>query len=194
MNIVFIYGLVDPRTNGVRYIGYTPDIEKRYKDHLLQCKHEKTYKANWIRSLLKLDLKPEMIILQEVPESEREIAERAWIRYGWEETWRLTNTTEGGGGTLGYKHTEETRNRMSNSLKGRIVSDETRKRLSESHKGHIHSEETRKKMSESLKGKPISEETLKKIGKSHKGQKRSEDACRKMSDAAKERHRKKNEK
>ena len=36
----------------------------------------------------------------------------------------------------GRHHTEETKQRISNSLRGRIVSEETRKRLSEALKGH----------------------------------------------------------
>ena len=55
---------------------------------------------------------------------------------------------------------EETRNKMSESHKGRTPwnkcttpSRETRNKMSESHKGMCHSEETRKKMSESRKGK-----------------------------------------
>lgn len=61
----------------------------------------------------------------------------------------------------GKTHSDETRKKMSDSLKGRIpsrkgavLSEETRIKLSDSLKGHTVSEDTRKKMSDAHKGKP----------------------------------------
>jgi len=51
-------------------------------------------------------------------------------------------------------HTEESKKKISGSLKGKIVSDETRKKMSDFQKGKTISEETREKMSESRKGIP----------------------------------------
>ena len=72
---------------------------------------------------------------------------------------------------------EETRKKISESMKGKTLSEETRKKMSEAHKGEnnhmygkTHSLETRKKMSEAKKGKTRSEETRKKISKSMKAQ------------------------
>ena len=45
-------------------------------------------------------------------------------------------------------HSEETKRKMSESLKGRRCSEETRRKLSESGKRRRHSEETKRKMSE----------------------------------------------
>jgi len=157
MTTVFIYGLIDPRTNEIRYIGYTPDPNKRLKGHLYNCRWEKTHKANWIKSLLKLGLKPEMIILQEVPESEWQIAEQAWIRFGWEEGWRLTNGTMGGDGILGHIFSEESLQKMSDAKKGNKSragmsnSDEHKRKIGEAHKGKVVSEETRRKISEACR-------------------------------------------
>ena len=77
---------------------------------------------------------------------------------------------------------EETRNKISESMKGnnnplygKHRSEETRKKISESMKGSHHSEETRKKLSESRKGKtPFknhhhSEEAKKKLSEARKG-------------------------
>ena len=49
---------------------------------------------------------------------------------------------------------EESKKKLSESLKGRVISTETRKRISESLKGRVISTETRKRMSESAKGGP----------------------------------------
>lgn len=60
--------------------------------------------------------------------------------------------------SIGRHHSEETRRKMSESHKGKILSEETKRKLSEAnkgntyHKGKKHSEETRIKISEANKG------------------------------------------
>ena len=49
-----------------------------------------------------------------------------------------------GGNSVG-KHSDETRNKMSEANKGKHHSDETKKKMSEANKGKHHSDETRKK-------------------------------------------------
>lgn len=66
-------------------------------------------------------------------------------------------------------HSEETKNKMSESQKGKRLSEETKKKLSEVNKGKKPSEETRKKLSEAGKCKIISEKTKKKMSESKKG-------------------------
>jgi hypothetical protein len=62
-------------------------------------------------------------------------------------------------GSIGYKHSKETKKKMSESgkgrpsvMKGKTLSYEVRKKMSESSKGKIFSEEHRKKLSISHKG------------------------------------------
>ena len=73
----------------------------------------------------------------------------------------LRNLTNGGEGSSGYKHTEESLLKISNINKGRKINEETRKRMSIAQKGRTFSDESRKRMSESSKGKRHSEETKK---------------------------------
>jgi hypothetical protein len=61
--------------------------------------------------------------------------------------------------SLGYKHTEEAKRKISESQKGRVswnkgkkFSKEYRQKLSDSHKGKKHTEEWKKNMSERMKG------------------------------------------
>lgn len=49
----------------------------------------------------------------------------------------------------GFKHSEETKQKISQANKGHIVSDETRKKMSEAGKGRTVSEETKQKLRES---------------------------------------------
>jgi len=92
------------------------------------------------------------------------------------------NLTEGGDGLIPC---EETRKKLSESLKGKTLSEEARKKISESLKGKPKSEEHKKKLSESIKGKTLSEEVRKKISESLKGKQFSEETRRKLSDANK---------
>jgi len=85
------------------------------------------------------------------------------------------------GSTLGLKHSEETRKKISETLKGKHPSEESRQKMrhpkSEETRRKIslnngmYSEEARKKVSEALKGKHPSEEARRKMSEAHKGEK-----------------------
>ena len=70
----------------------------------------------------------------------------------------------------GNNHSEETRRKMSESLKGRTLSEEHRQKLSEANKGKHQSEESRRKMSESHKGKHLTAETRQKLSEALSGE------------------------
>ena len=95
----------------------------------------------------------------------------------------------------GLKHSEESKRKISESLKGRDRSEEHRHNLSKALTGKKASEDTRRKISNSKKilysipennpmyGKHHSEATRKKISESHKGMKHSEESKRKISES-----------
>ena len=92
------------------------------------------------------------------------------------------NLKEGGGGTMGYDVSEETKNKRSMAnknqvpwMKGRKHSEETRKKISEANKGRVLWS----------KGKPLSEETRKKMSESHKGRRHTDESKQKMSESRK---------
>ena len=69
-------------------------------------------------------------------------------------------------------HSEETRQKISESHKGKKLSDETRQKISEVQKGRSLKEETKRKVSLALKGKPKpprSKEHIEKIAAAHRG-------------------------
>ena len=109
------------------------------------------------------------------------------------------NLTEGGDGSVGYKVTEETKEKLRKANIGKHLDDEHRKKIGIGNSGKTRTEETRRKISESLKGKvhwndgkiPL-EETRRKISESlkghiswNKGKTMSEEYKKKLSDAHK---------
>lgn len=108
----------------------------------------------------------------------------------------LVNKTNGGDGTIGYKHTIETRKKL--SIRAATISDETRKKMSEFAKNRKYSKETKLKMSvshtgkiqsetckEKLRKRIFSEETREKMSLWQKGKFKSEEAKKNMSIAQK---------
>lgn len=87
------------------------------------------------------------------------------------------------GGSNG-SHSEESRKKISESRKGRKLSEETKRKMAESaNRGEDHylygkhlPEETKKKISETLKGNVISEDVRKKIGESLRGKRTGADS------------------
>ncbi|MGL5074978.1 MAG: NUMOD3 domain-containing DNA-binding protein [Waterburya sp.] len=95
----------------------------------------------------------------------------------------LTNLTNGGEGASGCKRSEETKKKLSNSLKGRIITKEHRLKVGLANKRRVISEVTRKKISNFQKGKRISIEHRMKISRAKKGLRFSEEHCRKISES-----------
>ena len=124
----------------------------------------------------------------------------------------VLNHRYGKSGTmLGKNHTEESKKKMSESHKGKILSEEHKRKLSESGKGRKQSEEHKRKNSESNKGRvpwnkgkkigPHTEERKRKNSESNKGKvpwnkgmKATDETKRKCSEAKKEWWRLKKEK
>ena len=100
------------------------------------------------------------------------------------------NLTDGGEGICGYRFSEEARKKMGkerigekNHNYGKRHNEETRRKMSESLKGRIITDETRLKISKSLSGRHKSDETRKKIGEAHRGKHLSEEHRKKLSES-----------
>lgn len=117
----YIYGLLHPLSKELRYIGYSSNYIERYKEHLLPSSLKaKTHKISWIKSLLKDDLKPEIIVLEEAA-SEANALEKEieLISYYKSIGCELTNGTLGGDGRCGFITPKEVKDKISQSMKGK---------------------------------------------------------------------------
>lgn len=60
----YIYCLIDPVTNEIRYVGITIDLRQRYRSHCCNSKTENTWKHSWAKKLKDEGLKPLIYILE----------------------------------------------------------------------------------------------------------------------------------
>jgi predicted GIY-YIG superfamily endonuclease len=93
---VYIYSLVDPRDNKVKYIGKTVNLEKRMEQHLYWFTGTNPRKERWIQKLKDKGFKPEMAVIEECNQSNWMEREKYWIAYYREVCPDLTNIADGG--------------------------------------------------------------------------------------------------
>lgn len=99
--MVSIYGLVDPTTNQLRYVGKSTHPTKRLREHLgKRALRARTHLTSWLRSLLAQGREPEVVILEDVSADDWQDDEKFWIAYMKFLGCRLTNGTQGGEGGL----------------------------------------------------------------------------------------------
>lgn len=126
-----IYGLTDPRTNQVRYVGATTRTAYvRLREHKSHANDRIPLMGEWIEELQRVGLSPSCVILQSDP-PDGLTAEGRWIAILRESGADLFNVADGGHqGPKGYRHTEEWKAANSARMTGRIVSEQTRERIS----------------------------------------------------------------
>jgi excinuclease UvrABC nuclease subunit len=81
MGKIFIYTLSDPRDGLIKYVGKTINLKQRFNTYIKQAKNNtrNNLVINWVKKLLKLGLKPQMIVLDEYDSSDWEWLEIYWI-------------------------------------------------------------------------------------------------------------------
>ncbi len=152
--------------NGKQYVGQATDFKRReyqwknnstpYAGDYINKAREKYGIENWSVEVLK-----ECEAIDELNYWEKYYIEKLNTKrpYGY-------NLNDGGKGQTGFKHSEESKDKMSKSKmgkrKGIHCTEEVKKKISEATKGirrslgmtgHKHSNESKKKMAESKKGK-----------------------------------------
>lgn len=172
-----VYGLVDPRTCAIRYIGQSVRGMARAAEHRWPSSScENTRKLRWVKALLAAGKEPVPILLEECEtKAELDEAERRWIA----KIPNLTNMTAGGdGGWSGRKHTRRTLKKMSKVAMGRALSAVTKENIrakkigsapTKGFSGRHHSEGSKKAISTKNAGKSLTAEHREKIAAALKG-------------------------
>lgn len=189
-----IYALIDPTTKFVRYVGKSDNPEHRLHRHMTQDIKADNHRTRWLRKLKENGLKPDLVILEEVPKSEWQIHEKKWIKYYKESGYPLTNSTDGGDGMS--NPSKETRLKISMNSRTRTaetlakIGAATKKRWEDrSYRCHMvdcasnTSTETRKKMSEAAKSRPP--EIRAKQAEAIRGRRHTKEHKRKISEGGK---------
>ena len=148
-----IYGLRDPETKIIRYVGKSTSGLKRPKQHLC-ASHRRTqvhtHRVRWVNSVFARGLVPEIVVLQyyQDPQQLDEMEKQAIAHFrslGFD----LVNCTDGGEGTLGRVQTPEAKRKISEALKGKP--------------GHPHTQEYKDRMRRIRLGKTHSSAVIKKM-------------------------------
>ena len=154
---MLIYALIDPRSGEIRYIGKTVrTAHRRLRRHLARCYLDEgdTHKNRWLRQLLALGIEPRIEILERCStEDELTVAECRHIAEHRALGCRLTNSTDGGEGMTGWKHTAESIAKLRHALTGKPKSAAHRAKIIAIITGRRASDATRAKLSALRKGK-----------------------------------------
>lgn len=150
--MIYIYGLIDPRTDRVRYIGKSIRPMERLANH---CNEQsRTWRTNWLRQLSAKGLRPSLVILQELPSgADWQTVERQWIADGKTLGWPLTNCTSGGDGVPDLP--QDVRDRMSRTWLGRKHKKSSLKKIGLASRGRKHTPEYCAYMRRIMRGRKI---------------------------------------
>ena len=178
--MIYIYILIDPKTNEIRYIGQTiQKFSKRLQGHIHTHKNDTRHVTNWIRSLKEKELKPLMVEIDriedediEVEQSDADEAEIIYIREYRLLGCPLTNCSDGGKKRCIVS--PETREKIGAGNKGKIITEEQKARIAKAVKEVWKIPGYRENQSTIRKGIPMPEETKQRIGKANKGKKKPE--------------------
>ena len=94
--MVEIYGLHDPRTGALRYVGKANCSAKRLQGHLRDAKRRKTPLYSWINSLGREGHLPELRLIETCDQENWRDRERHWIAKYREDGAHLANVADGG--------------------------------------------------------------------------------------------------
>lgn len=185
--------LVTCLVNGKVYVGQTSrSLERRWAGHVKKSRRPRNHFHSAIQKYGAENFKIEELASYKAS-SKIELktflddAERSYIEK-YNSLYEGYNSTVGGEGTLGFRFSEESKEKLrrlnsgeNNYNFGKHLSDETKEKIRKARMGHPVSEETRRKISESEKGKGASPEQMKALHDKWRGSHHSEETKRKMS-------------
>ena len=148
-----IYKITNP--SGKVYIGEALDIHRRWKHYKgLHCKRQPPI----YNSLLKYGVENHLFeIVEECALDELKCRERYWQEFYDVLSEKGLNCQYTECGELKQVHTQETKDKIGKSQKGKIVSEETLEKMRVAGRGKIFTEEHRNNISEAAKGEKNSQ-------------------------------------
>jgi len=196
-----IYRIIN-KINNKSYVGSSTDIQDRWWKHRKMLKNNNHSNPHLQASYNKYSsVVFDFEILQSMPGAttkelqEKELSWMLFLNVHNNKNGYNINGVEGY--KIGFKHTEETKKKISESVKNRTYTEEqlenlrnnlskiinnpeTKRKISESKKGKLLTKEHKRKISESKKGKLLTEEHKRKVGDGNRGKIISEDTREKQ--------------
>lgn len=181
--------MIKNKLNGNIYIGQSVDIYDRWDEHLRALRGEYHFNNHLQRSWNKYkEYNFEFSVVEECFEDELDDREIYWIS-NYDSYHNGYNQTKGGGGMRGFKHSDKTRKKISESTKGENApwygkqrSEETKIKIGAASKARLvdlenhpmygkkHSEESKDKMRKSHSGKTLTDEHKAKLSAASSGE------------------------
>lgn len=190
-----IYIIINSVSNKC-YIGQSVNVEQRCRRHLINLRGNRHCNKHLQATYNKYGNEAFSFETLEVCEKDIKClteAEQYWMDYFKFIGAELYNMTPAAGTCLGYKHSEETKQKKKGQIPwntGKKASPELREKLSKAHIGRtdsrlgkLHSEETKKRISDKKIGSKLSKETKIKISNGNKGRIFSEETKKKISES-----------
>lgn len=145
--------LISNNVNGKCYVGSTIHLDQRRKQHFSRLEHNKHVNKHLQNAYNKYGREAFEFEVLEIIDIDDSIKENLLMR---EQFWidnlkPAYNILPVAGSNLGYHHTEETKQKISNSTKGVKKSESHAKHIREGQKGRVLSEEHKAKLSQSAK-------------------------------------------
>jgi hypothetical protein len=163
-----VYGLYDPDTHALRYVGQTvKTLADRLSNHLSPSGLKKHLRvASWLKSLAAKGRKPEAKILGEAfSRPQLDTLEISLIKNALSSGAILTNLAPGGGVNSGFKKSPEAVAKIVAARTGTTIPADVRKKISEAQLGRHFSEEHRAKIAEASRGQQPTAETRARMSK-----------------------------
>ncbi len=152
MYIGYIYKITN-KVNDKSYIGKTNNIIRRWKEHKYGHGGTSILSKAFIKYVIE-NFEFSIIDMQKcstIKELNKQLSELEVYYIGIYDTFRNGyNATIGGEGTSFYKHSEETKKRISNSNKGKVLSKERLEKMRTAMLGRHHTPEAREKIRKAL--------------------------------------------
>lgn len=181
--MISIYGLSDPRSGELRYIGKSVSPRERLTTHIREArKGSVLHSRRWVAGLLADGAKPDMFIFEHCDDTAgANEAECFWIASMRLAGCDLTNRTFGGDGqSPGYSPSQETIRKVSAKTKGMKRTEEQKERLRKA----FNTPEVRKRRREATEKLVLTNpEWLAKVRAGRKGKPCSEKTKSRMSSA-----------